>query len=219
MNKHTDQIAAGIAAGEIKAAKPKRKRAPSGKAASRRASRASAERVIASGRAAHEKREASYQAFNAALASRGWEGGAAHEAAYKASLAERLKREAEIDAAMQKAQKAREKASPKPRKAPTRRAVVVDQHAITELRLYTENEAKLYPTHQAIAANLAKKIKKGAYDPAKAAKAWAYWYAEGTRRYLREHGSLGYPTATIARAAGAEYAPEWRNEHRIQEGI
>ena len=45
---------------------------------------------------------------------------------------------------------------------------LVDEHAVTELRLYIDNTGEFYPQKQLIVANLAKKVAKGKYDPAKA---------------------------------------------------
>lgn len=49
----------------------------------------------------------------------------------------------------------------------------VDPHAVTELTLYIENDAKLYETQvQPALASHAKKVKAGTYDPTLARRDW-----------------------------------------------
>jgi hypothetical protein len=69
------------------------------------------------------------------------------------------------------------------------RGGVVDDHAMHELDLYAENESALYNQKKAILANLSKKVAKGVYDPAKAAKLWGYWVTAAAKRYQQEFGS------------------------------
>lgn len=76
-------------------------------------------------------------------------------------------------------------------KLSTRRRAPVDEQAATELELYIENDGSLYNQKKSIIANLEKKIRKGIYDEAKAAKLWLYWVDAGARKYVREFGSGG----------------------------
>lgn len=64
----------------------------------------------------------------------------------------------------------------------------IDEHAVTELRLYAENESAIYPQHQAIIASIKRKMRAGKYDPHKAPKAWLYWVDAAAKRYVREFG-------------------------------
>ena len=64
----------------------------------------------------------------------------------------------------------------------------VDEHAKTELDLYAENTSELYNQKKSILANLARKSKKGVYDPTKAAKLWGYWVESASKRYRKEFG-------------------------------
>jgi hypothetical protein len=96
---------------------------------------------------------------------------------------------------------------------------VIDEHAATELDLYIENESQLYNQKKSILANLKRKKAKGIYDPAKAAKLWEYWVAEGARRYTKEHGSpgqsidqLGFNKATREHVA-TQLEQHYRNEN------
>lgn len=68
----------------------------------------------------------------------------------------------------------------------------LDEIALRELDLYIENEGSLYAQKKAIFANLQKKAKAGTYNPVLAAKLWAYWVEEGSKRYRKEFG--GSPT-------------------------
>jgi hypothetical protein len=68
-----------------------------------------------------------------------------------------------------------------------------DPHAARELELYIENESDLSPwgprgQGREIAKNLARKMRSGKYDPAKAPKLWAYLAEAGAKRYAKEFG-------------------------------
>ena len=56
----------------------------------------------------------------------------------------------------------------------------------TELELYIDNEAELYPQKKAIIASMKKKVEHGEYDPFLAIKAWLYWVDAGAKRYCAE---------------------------------
>lgn len=65
-----------------------------------------------------------------------------------------------------------------------------------ELVLFIVNDGDLYRQQtQPILKNLAKKIKKGVYDHAKAVKLWGYLADNGAQRYTKESSS-GYRGAT-----------------------
>lgn len=64
----------------------------------------------------------------------------------------------------------------------------VDEVALHELDLYSENTGELYPQKKAILANLQRKAAKGKYDRAKAAKLWRYWVDGAAKRYQIEFG-------------------------------
>ena len=66
-----------------------------------------------------------------------------------------------------------------------------DAHAADELRLYAENEVRLYPQKQSILKNVARRLKNGTYDATLAPKLWMYWVDNAARMYEREFGSGG----------------------------
>ena len=69
------------------------------------------------------------------------------------------------------------------------RGGVVDETALRELDLYSDNTFELYNQKKSILANLQKKASKGVYDPVKAAKLWMYWVTAAAQRYTKEFGS------------------------------
>ena len=94
----------------------------------------------------------------------------------------------------------------------TRIRQVVDEHAVTELRLYIDNTGELYPMKEHIVANLAKKAAKGKYDPAKAPLAFKYLVERGVKQYgpevLRESSaaSMRMFPPPVRRAVAEEMA-------------
>lgn len=72
----------------------------------------------------------------------------------------------------------------------TQTATTIDQDAANDLEMYHIYQLtyKQYARKQAIQANVARKIKNGSYDPAKAPKLWQYWIDEAARDYCREFG-------------------------------
>ena len=96
-----------------------------------------------------------------------------------------------------------------------RQRAPIDEHAATELDLYMENTSELYPQKLAILENLKRKIGKGVYDEAKAAKLWMYWVDAGAKRYVKEFGSgsidtiFNKPTRErVARDMARYYTPD-----------
>ncbi len=67
----------------------------------------------------------------------------------------------------------------------------LDEEAMTELRLYMENESSLHNQFMSIIKNIQRKMKSGRYDPKLAPKLWMYWVDEGARKYLKEFGGPG----------------------------
>ena len=67
-----------------------------------------------------------------------------------------------------------------------------DDHAVTELRLYIENDSDLYRRQMLpIIKNVMRKKKRGVYDPALAPKLWMYLVNEGAKKYTKEFGTPG----------------------------
>jgi hypothetical protein len=64
----------------------------------------------------------------------------------------------------------------------------VDTIAADELRLFADNESAMYSQKQSIRKNLRRKMLKGTYDEALAAKLWLYWVDEAAKRYTKEFG-------------------------------
>ena len=94
----------------------------------------------------------------------------------------------------------------------TRIRQVVDEHAVTELRLYLDNTGSLYPMKQHIIAGLQKKVQKGKYDPQKAPLAFKYLVERATKMYgpevLRESSaaSMRMFPPPVRRAVAEEMA-------------
>ncbi len=88
----------------------------------------------------------------------------------------------------------------------------------TELELYIVNDGDLYRQRaQPIMANLAKKMRKGTYDHAKAAKLWAYLADAGAQKYTKDfdaRGASSYGVFTKADrvAVGKSLADNYREE-------
>lgn len=62
-------------------------------------------------------------------------------------------------------------------------------HNATELTLFVENEALLYPQIKAVVANLQKKYRKGIFDHDKAIKAFYHVANRGAQLYCQRFGS------------------------------
>ena len=93
-----------------------------------------------------------------------------------------------------------------------------DPIAARELALYAENDSRLYHRHALpIIANLARKMKRGQYDPEKAVKAWGYMADEAARQYCREfceRGALYHQVfnAATRREAAAQLEEGYREQ-------
>lgn len=75
----------------------------------------------------------------------------------------------------------------------------IDYHAARNLYLFAVNTGSLYNELKSILKNLARKRKKGIYDPNKAVKLWRYWIDNAAKLYKKEFGVvLNVPTRTEA---------------------
>ncbi len=90
-----------------------------------------------------------------------------------------------------------------------------------ELTMFIVNDADLYRQNiQPVLKNLAKKIKKGVYDPAKALKLWQYSAQWGAQKYTKEfrisgtHGSYGMFSPHDRREAAKQLAEHYEEELR-----
>ncbi len=62
-----------------------------------------------------------------------------------------------------------------------------NEHAVTELKLFVENDSELYHRRaKPIMDNLLRKIRKGTYNPALAPKAFQYLADDGAKKYDKE---------------------------------
>jgi hypothetical protein len=90
---------------------------------------------------------------------------------------------------------------------------VADEDAADELVLYLDNDYQLYKQKEAIAENLLRKIKRGAYDHARAPDAWAYVVEEAAKKYAREFARPGEWSVLFnvptRRLAAVELADRW----------
>ena len=67
----------------------------------------------------------------------------------------------------------------------------VDEHALTELGLYIENEASLYPLKLQILKGLKRKMDKNLYDAEQAKRLWKFWIDQGAKKYAQEFSNQG----------------------------
>lgn len=64
-----------------------------------------------------------------------------------------------------------------------------DESVARELKLFIDNDGELYRQQtMPIMKNLARKMRKGVYDSARAVKLWKYLADSGAKKYAREHG-------------------------------
>ena len=88
-----------------------------------------------------------------------------------------------------------------------------EQSEARELELYADNTSEIYPLKESIILNIARKIKRGVYDPALAPKLWRYWIDAAAKRYAQEFATPDFSFSTKVRQAVAdEYA---RNEYEM----
>lgn len=85
----------------------------------------------------------------------------------------------------------------------------IDHIAAHELVLYASNDSYIYHRHSLpIIATLTKKMKKGQYDPLKAAKLWLYMIDEAAKKYCLEFCDRHTAYYTIFNAATRKSAAE-----------
>ena len=66
-----------------------------------------------------------------------------------------------------------------------------DESVATELILFVDNDGDLYRQQfMPIIENLARKIKRGVYDPTLAIKLWMYLMDAGAKKYIKDIGGL-----------------------------
>lgn len=64
-----------------------------------------------------------------------------------------------------------------------------DESVVAELKLFIDNDGDLYRQRtMPIMKNLARKMRKGNYDPTKAVKLWMYLVNDGAKKYARDFG-------------------------------
>lgn len=96
----------------------------------------------------------------------------------------------------------------------------MSDQAATELKLYVDNEAALYPQRVSIMKSLAAKKARGQYRHDLAAKAFGHVVEAGAKRYAKEHGSPGQPwhqlfPMTARKTAAKEMAADFEAEFAL----
>lgn len=95
---------------------------------------------------------------------------------------------------------------------------IIDTIAARELALYAENDGYLYRHHaKPIIANLARKMRKGQYDAAKAVKLWEHFATEAAKKYCRDFGTPNEAyfrvfNAATRREAAAQLEESYREQ-------
>lgn len=93
---------------------------------------------------------------------------------------------------------------------------MVDEHAVTELELFADNDEPMYKAREPYLANMARRMKKGTYSPAKGVKLWEYYVERAARAYAAEFGgswSKIFPKA-VRHEVAKHYEEEARRELR-----
>lgn len=99
------------------------------------------------------------------------------------------------------------------------RAGEYDEHAARELELFIDNDGQLHrSSFTPIIANLARKMKKGTYNPTMAAKLWAYHVKRGADKYVKEFGSRGDTVSDLGfnKTTRDRLADDYEKAHREQ---
>ena len=88
--------------------------------------------------------------------------------------------------------------------------------AAHELVLHADNDSHLHhSSHQPIIKNLAKKAKKGVYDPEKAKKLWGYHADRAAQNYHKHHGDKSQPWHKMFSVSDRKQAAaHWEHHHR-----
>ena len=92
---------------------------------------------------------------------------------------------------------------------------MLDQHLADELALYTVNDSGLYNRCRCCALNLARKHKRGIYDPERAVTLFTHVISDAATQYRREFGPFGRLSRATKRAAAADLLERFEDE--IQE--
>ena len=80
----------------------------------------------------------------------------------------------------------------------------IDQPIADELSIYILNDNHLYNQCRCCCLNLARKHKRGIYDPEKAVTLFTYPVAEAARRMREEFGPIGRLSRDTKRASAAD---------------
>ena len=96
----------------------------------------------------------------------------------------------------------------------------LDRHAVTELKLYIENDSDLYRQTVSIVKNIQRKMKSGKYDHTRAPKLWMYLVDAGAKKYVKEFGGdvrSQFPK-DVRHSVAVDFANEYRAEIESQGG-
>ena len=93
--------------------------------------------------------------------------------------------------------------------------MTIEQPMADELSIYILNDERLYNQCRCCALNLARKHKRGIYDPEKAVALFTHVVAEAARRYRAEFGPIGRLSRDTKRASAADLLERFEDE--IQE--
>ena len=97
----------------------------------------------------------------------------------------------------------------------------IDETALTELELFIDNDADLYRQRTIpMILNVARKIKRGTYNPELAPKLWQYLVDDGARKYNNMFGTPGARQTIFNKQVRNELARRYANQywHEIKEG-
>ena len=91
----------------------------------------------------------------------------------------------------------------------------LDRHAVTELKLYIENDKDLYKQQIVpIIKNVQRKMKSGKYDHRQAPKLWMYLVDNGAKKYVKEFG--GDVKTMFPKDLRLSIANEFANEYKAE---
>ena len=89
----------------------------------------------------------------------------------------------------------------------------MDEQAINELRLFTDNDEQLYRSQfLSIIKNIIRKMDKGNYKHSLAPKLWQYLVDNGARKYCKTFG--GEVRYTIPKAERVKLAQDYADDYR-----
>lgn len=98
------------------------------------------------------------------------------------------------------------------------RGAPADYAAAGELKLYIDNERSVYEAGRMYRAALEKRMQKGTFNLALAAKGFGWIVEEGAKKYAKEFGGTWHSMFSPAtrEVVAKEMAQEWYEEYRIQ---